>query len=228
MHPWSSMGHPWSSMVILGALEHAHCRLCASPSFVHPCFLAMHADTQTLRDSRSRLRETGRQRDTEDRETGRQRERDNERDRERLSSPMSFYTQYFGIAFRTVGTFQKRGLLTGRQSDATRSGAQQAKNSTRKRQQAGNLMAEAAIRDEPLHRMDALFEQTRPRYGSRRRKGQSAFLWTTRISDQRQNATGSPTQWSNKGFSSERRPKAGGTPGIRSLALLDQRRQHAF
>ena len=54
-------GHPWSSMVIHGAFEHAHGRLCASPSFVHPCNLC-HAreptDTERQKRQRQRDRET--------------------------------------------------------------------------------------------------------------------------------------------------------------------------
>ena len=85
-------------------------------------------------------------------------------------------------------------------------------------------MVEVAIRHEPLHRMDAFFEETRPRCGSRREgRPRVRSPGRRRISDQRQNATGSPTQWSNKGFASQRRPKAGGILGARSVALLDQR-----
>ena len=57
-------------------------------------------------------------------------------------------------------------------------------------------------------------DEGRPRVRSPGRHG---------ISDQRQNATGSHTQWSNKGFASQRRLKAGGILGARSVALLDHR-----
>ena len=51
-------------MVIRGAFEHAHGRLCTSPSFVHPCILC-HArgHTDTERQKRQRNRDNDREPD---------------------------------------------------------------------------------------------------------------------------------------------------------------------
>ena len=43
------------------------------------------------------------------------------------------------------------------------------------------------------------------------------------ISDQRENSTGLPPSGPTRGFASQRRPKAGGILGTRSVALLNQR-----
>ena len=97
-------------MVIHCAFEHAHGRLCTSPAFVHHCVLC-HArgHTHTERQKRQRDRETETTRET----------------------PI---THVLAMEFRTVGTIQKRGILTGRKSDATSSG----RNKPRTRRERGS------------------------------------------------------------------------------------------